>query len=322
MSENEDFLLSTLNRLARGDFNSYEAFLHTVEKEKKIDETETISYWHCIELDGNGRDRTKDFVKNIITDIIDYVIPRSRIAEAYEKYRKDSTSRNIMKLRQEAQETFVNSVNSGELGELILFVLAEKFLKLPQVICKMNLKTNHNMYFNGADGVYLGLTESNNLALHWGESKLYKDFSDAVESCLDSLNILLNANGGILSADNRDFILLKQFIDLNDKKMEDVLKEYLDRDSPKFNKVEIRAIAFVGFERDNYYPQAPNKETISDVENRILQEIPKLNKTIQDKLKMKKLDSFVIHFFCIPFKSVKVLREEFHKCLGIFPDKG
>ena len=316
MSENEDFLLSTLNRLARGDFNSYEAFLHTVEKEKKIDETETISYWHCIELDGNGRDRTKDFVKNIITDIIDYVIPRSRIAEAYEKYRKDSTSRNIMKLRQEAQETFVDSVNSGELGELILFVLAEKFLKLPQVICKMNLKTSSNMHFHGADGVYLGLTDNNNLALHWGESKIYQSFSDAVERCLDSLNILLNANGGILSADNRDFILLKQFIDLNDKKIEDVLKQYLDRDNPNFNKVEIRAIAFVGFEQDNYYPQAPNKET------RILQEIPKLNKTIQDKLKMKKLDSFVIHFFCIPFKSVKVLREEFHKCLGIFPDKG
>lgn len=218
MSDKEDFLLSALNKLARDDFNSYGAFLHTVEKEKKIDETETISYWHCITLDGNGRDRTKDFVDYIICDIVDYVIPRSRIIEAYEKDMKNSTSRNMMKLRQEAQETFVDSVNSGELGELILFVLAEKFLKLPQVICKMNLKTNHNMYFNGADGVYLGLTESNNLALHWGESKLYKDFSDAVESCLDSLNILLNANGGILSADNRDFILLKQFIDLNDKK--------------------------------------------------------------------------------------------------------
>ena len=43
--------------------------------------------------------------------------------------------------------------------------------------------------------------------------KLYKDFSDAVESCLDSLNILLNANGGILSADNRDFIL--EYLDRN-----------------------------------------------------------------------------------------------------------
>ena len=313
MSENEDFLLSTLNRLARGDFNSYEAFLHTVEKEKKIDETETISYWHCIELDGNGRDRTKDFVDCVVCDIIDYVIPRSRIVEAKNRDDQNSTTRNMVKLRQEAQETFVDSVKSGELGELILFVLAEKFLKLPQVICKMNLKTNNNMHFNGADGVYLGLTESNNLALH---------FSDAVESCLDSLNILLNANGGILSADNRDFILLKQFIDLNDKKMEDVFKEYLDRDSPKFNKVEIRAIAFVGFERDNCYPQSPNQQTISDVENKIRQEIPKLNKVIQTKLKIKGLDTFVIHFFCIPFRSVNELKTEFHKCLGIFPDKG
>lgn len=322
MSDNEDFLLSTLNKLARDDFNSYEAFLHTVEKEKKIDETKTISYWHCIELDGNGRDRTKDFVKNIITDIVDYVIPRSRIAEAFEKDRKKSTSRNMMKLRQEAQETFVDSVKSGELGELILFVLAERLLKLPQVICKMNLKTNSNMHFNGADGVYLGTTDSNSLALYWGESKVYQDYTCAVEDCLKSLDTLLNANGGILSADNRDFILLTQFIDVNDKAIEDVLKQYLDRDNPNFNKVEIRAVAFVGFEENTYYPQVSNKESITDVENRIQQEIPKLNKVIQNKLKTKGLDTFVIHFFCIPFKSVNELRIEFHRCLGIFPDKG
>lgn len=322
MSDKEDFLLSALNKLARDDFNSYGAFLHTVEKEKKIDETETISYWHCITLDGNGRDRTKDFVDYIICDIVDYVIPRSRIIEAYEKDMKNSTSRNMMKLRQEAQETFVDSVKSGELGELILFVLAEKFLKLPQVICKMNLKTSSNMHFHGADGVFLGKTENNNLALYWGESKIYEHFSTAVEDCLNSLNNLLNANGGILSADNRDFILLKQFIDVNNKAIEDVLKQYLDRDNPNFNKVEIRAVAFVGFEQDNYYPQSPNQETISDVENKIRQEIPKLNNVIQNKLKMKGLDTFVIHFFCIPFKSVNELRTEFHKCLGIFPDKG
>lgn len=101
---------------------------------------------------------------------------------------KNSTSRNMMKLRQEAQETFVDSVKSGELGELILFVLAEKFLKLPQVICKMNLKTSSNMHFHGADGVFLGKTENNNLALYWGESKIYEHFSTAVEDCLNSLN--------------------------------------------------------------------------------------------------------------------------------------
>lgn len=322
MTDTENFILDALNRLARDDFSSHEAFLHTVEKEKKIDETKTISYWHCIKLDGNGRDRTKDFIKNIINDIVDYVIPRSRIAEAHEKDRKNSTSRNTLKLQQDAKEAFVNSVNSGELGELILFVLAERFLKLPQAICKMNLKTNSNMHFHGADGVYLGTTENNTLALYWGEAKIYQDFVCAVESCFDSLNTTLNTNGGICSTNSRDFILLKQFMDFNNRDLEEALKKYLDRDDPNFNNVEIRAVAFVGFEKNTYYPQSPNKESILDVENRIRQEIPKLNKIIQEKLKKKGLDSFVIHFFCIPFKSVKELRTEFHNCLGICPDKG
>lgn len=63
----------------------------------------------------------------VIYDIIEYVIPRSRIVEAKNRDNQNSTTRNIMKLRQEAQETFVDSVKSGELGELVLFVLAERF---------------------------------------------------------------------------------------------------------------------------------------------------------------------------------------------------
>ena len=313
----ENFFEEALKKISRGDISDYDAFLHTIEKKAKVDDTNLLSYWHCITLDGNGRDRTKDFVEHLFCDITDYVIPRSRINEAFKRDAEKSTTRYTAKLANEARTTFVDIAKSGELGELILFILAEKLLKLPQVICKMNLKTSRNMHFHGADGVYLGTTDSGGLALYWGESKIHRNLSNAVKECFESLSGLLTSQGGILSADNRDFILLKQFIDVDDKNLETALIGYLDRDNPNFNKLEIRAVAFVGFQNAHCYPQTPKTKTIQDVENTLLTKIPRFKKIIKTATIKNSLETFTIHFFCIPFKSVNDLRNEFHKCLGL-----
>ena len=39
---------------------------------------------------------------------------------------------------------------------VLLFLLAERFLKLPQILCKMDLKTDPRMHYHGADGVSIG----------------------------------------------------------------------------------------------------------------------------------------------------------------------
>ena len=63
------------------------------------------------------------------------------------------------------------SNNTGELGELLLFSFLETDLKAPKLLTKMELKTNPNMYFNGADGVHYLKLENNNYQLIFGAKK-------------------------------------------------------------------------------------------------------------------------------------------------------
>ncbi|MCC7942859.1 DUF1837 domain-containing protein, partial [Escherichia coli] len=149
--------------------------------------------------------------------------------------------------------------------ELILFLFAEKFLKLPQIICKMNLKTNPEMHYHGADGVHIGVdNHSQKLCLYWGESKLYSDLSQAIYKCMKSISPLITSSLGTGSAEERDIQLLSDFMNVDDPKLENALKKFLDPDEPEFNKLEYRGICLVGFDIDDY-PTEPNKLNINDL---------------------------------------------------------
>ena len=83
-----------------------------------------------------------------------------------------------------ALSLFPDIESSGEGGELLLFVLAETLLRLPQILCKMSLKTNLRMHVHGADGVHAGVDPGmGRVALWWGESKIY-DAASAIRECV------------------------------------------------------------------------------------------------------------------------------------------
>lgn len=84
------------------------------------------------------------------------------------------------------------SNNTGEIGELLLFSFLETDLKAPKLLTKMELKTNPNLYFNGADGVHYLKLEDGNYQLIFGESKVYDDLSKGISKALDSIKKFKN----------------------------------------------------------------------------------------------------------------------------------
>lgn len=77
--------------------------------------------------------------------------------------------------------------NKGELGELLLFSFLESDLKAPKLLTKMELKTNPNMYFNGADGVHYLKLANGDFQLIFGESKAYEDLGDGISAAIGSI---------------------------------------------------------------------------------------------------------------------------------------
>jgi hypothetical protein len=85
-------------------------------------------------------------------------------------------------------------------GELLLFLLMERLLGLPQLLAKMSLKTSGNVHVHGSDGVHASLGDDGILDVYWGESKLYKSSSDAFSDCFESIAPLLIAGGVAVEA--------------------------------------------------------------------------------------------------------------------------
>lgn len=308
-------LEAALTRLARGDKTTLSALLHDVESHAVVEGTMVTAHCHCLKLDGNGRPRIADLVAGIAEHVLDYAIPRSQIREASEEFVRTKSTQKLVRLTNEAKELFTDLAQSGEGGELLLFILAEKILRLPQLICKMSLKTNARMHFHGADGLHAGVdSATGKLLLYWGESKIYGDITSAVRECLASVAPMLTEH----SASQRDLHLLQRHADLDDSQLEDALKKFLDPDSESFNSLEFRGLCLVGFDCD-VYPQGPSTAVASELAKQIAATLPTWKEHVKKRIDEESLGAFSIHFLFVPFPSAEDFRQLLRKQLGLQP---
>lgn len=313
----QDPLLAGLDRLARGKPTELTALIHEVEVKASIDGTKVVCHCYSVTLDGNGRPRVRDFIKAICDAVLDYAIPRSSISQAHEELDATGSTSALMRLRSEAQAAFTDLEKTGEGGELLLFALAEKVLHLPQIICKMSLKTSSQMHFHGADGVHASVDPvSGKLLLYWGESKLYDDATKAIYECLKSIAPMLSDVQSGQAASDRDFTLLSRYADLDDEQLEAALKQFLDKRNPLFNSLEVGGLCLVGFDCAAY-PQQNQLMQLEEVVATIAKDLPAWKKQIAKRIGEEQLADFVFHFITVPFPSVEDFRERFRKELGL-----
>ncbi|MFA7403308.1 MAG: DUF1837 domain-containing protein [Pelobacteraceae bacterium] len=79
-----------------------------------------------------------------------------------------------------------NPISDGKLGEMLLYVFVEAFLKTPLMAYKLKDLGNPNDQVKGADGVFIGEYQGQP-ALLIGESKIHQTVSAAVKSAMESL---------------------------------------------------------------------------------------------------------------------------------------
>jgi len=306
-------LEEALKRLARGTLTALGGLLHDVESHVTVDGTLVTAHCHCLKLDGNGRPRTEDLVKVIAEHVLDYAIPRSHIREADEEFQRSRSTQKLVRLADEARSLFTDLEQSGEGGELLLFALAEKLLRLPQLICKMSLKTNTRMHVHGADGLHAGVDPTTGkLLLYWGESKIYGDVTGAVRECLASIRPMLAE----YSSGQRDLQLLQRHADLDDPALEAALKKYLDPDADEFNSLEFRGLCLVGFDCDAY-PTGPSTTQLAAMAKQIAATLPTWRGHVKKRLAEEKLDAFAMHFLFVPFPSADGFRQLLRDKLGV-----
>lgn len=290
--------------------------LQLVERDLSINGCNVRIHCHCLAVDGNGRvnpRRLAEFLRNAIAD---YAIPKSRMDAARARDFKFKSSSAVSALHHEAKSVFTDLSKTGEGGEMLLYLLAERFLGLPQVLCKMALKTDSRMHYHGADGVYASVSNEGLLKLFWGESKIYENATSAIYDCLKSLAPFLLEEDHEKASRERDLVLLSDKADLSDPKLTAAFKRYFDKSSPLSNRVKYCGVALIGFDA-KFYPEGDTEAVADDIANAARIEMTNWLKAVSKRISEEKLQNFEIQFFCVPIPSAEGFRSAFLESLGL-----
>jgi hypothetical protein len=274
---------------------------------------------HCyvIVLDGDKLARAEDLARETVRYLVEYAIPRSQIIRAREEDQRLNTTKHTSELDAKARHLFAKIRTSGESGEVLLYLLTQKVLRLPQLFCKMPHKTNSNQYVHGIDGIHVSFDATTNLlALYWGESKLHGDMNKAVKDCMETLKPYFDGTGGSGERKDRDLQLVRDFIDLNDDFLDEAILTYLNRGGSNSQNVTNRAVCLIGFDHSCY----PTSRASKDIDAVVKEAVAALESwkraVVNHVTNTTPLDKVEMEVFLLPFPSVHAFRTAFLRELG------
>lgn len=299
-----------------GNPEALEVHLTLVERDVLIAGHLVKIHCHCLSVDANDRIQPHRLAEFMRHAVINYAIPRSKLAEAKARDARYNSTESVAELFEQAKRSFTDLAKTGEGGEMLLFLLAERYLKLPQILCKMDLKTDTRMHYHGADGVYADVTSEGILKLYWGESKIYGDASSAIRDCLNALAPFLLEPEHEEAERERDLVLLSDKADLSDPKLTGALRMYFDKSSIMSRRVKYCGIALVGFDA-SFYPKDGAKAVAEEIAKNSRAELAHWSNSIGKHLKLNKLDQMEIELFCVPLPSAEGFRAAFLKAMGV-----
>jgi hypothetical protein len=293
------------------------SYLETISVDTAIPGTKTKIRWHRIAHDAtHNKPDIEKLVGKLMKLLVDFACPRSEIEAAHKRLVETKSSEGFAALQEKARRLFTKADRAGEVGELLLFYLAERLLGYPQVLCKMPLKTNPNVHAHGADGVHASLhPTTNHLRLHWGEAKLWGDFGAALNDCCHSLQEMLIGSPDAKKTKTRDLELLRDNLDLTNPIVEAAIMQYLNPDDALSKKVEFCGLALVGFNYADY--AALSAEFTKPDADSITVRTTVWAEKIKQALQKHALIGLTVDTLCVPCSSVEDIRSEFKKALGV-----
>lgn len=301
----EPWLVDAVQRIARNEDRSLEPWLVTVGEATSLVGTPATCRCRFVRIDPQGRARVPQLVSMLTEHIVDYCIPRSRINQAIADAAQTGSSTKMLRLQREARDLFTKIETSGEGGELLLYALLEIELGIPQVLCKMPLKTSSNVHYHGVDGVHAQALANGKLAVYWGEAKLYADVNAGIDAALESLApYLLDPGDG---ATQRDVFLLREHADTGDKALTEALVRFFTEDTVEGSQLVVRGACLVGFSRDNYeHPLEADESVKAEVTAAIASWHDRMATAISNA----NVSGFELEVFFVPLPSVQDFRDQ------------
>jgi len=295
------------------DKSDLDSCLDVIEHEELIEGIAANMRIHHMRFDGNGRPVVKALAEALYQYIIDYCISCKNRPEQL-------NMRQAAKLTKEARELFrhptvtpQNPDSSGEAGEALLFFLSEAILQAPQVVAKMELKTNHKDEVKGSDGIHMKWNSNDELVdFYFGESKLYQDVGKAVSAALESVN---DFHDGEMY--KHEFNMVTKHFKYADEEVRECVKDLIKFGEPGPG-VRINHACLIGYDWTEYgsNPTADLNNHVAEFRSRLRSDGARLAKILNSRFSKFEKKHLRFEVFFIPFPSVRDFRNAFNEALN------
>jgi hypothetical protein len=201
---------------------------------------------------------------------------------------------------------------TGEAGETLLYFLMEAVLKAPQIVSKMELKTNHKDEVKGSDGIHARWNQELEVVdFYFGESKLYKKVSDALTSALKSVNDFHD-----IKMYEHEFNMVTKHFKYADEEVKHEISQLFINGNPGA-KVRVNHACLIGYDYKGYDAvfSEPHSNLINRFEDEFLSNAGDLVSLLQKKLDKFEKKHLVFDVFFLPFPSVVEFRNAFNEAL-------
>lgn len=294
------------------DSSDFASCINMLEFTEELEGKNVEIRFHFLKLTANGEPAVKLLAEVLYNYILQYCIAQKNRPEPLNPVQ-------VMKLAKEARSLFRHPLISddspdktGEAGEALLFFLIEAVLKAPQVVSKMELKTNHKDEVKGSDGIHMRWNEAEQVVeLFFGEAKLYQDLQAALRSALKSID-------GFHESEmyKHEFAMVTKHFKFADKEVQSEVRKLLRYGEPS-EDVKIKHACLIGYDWDGYSRLSANKvgEKRRELVELLNEEAVRLTDALDNKFEGFERKYLEFDFFFLPFPSVVDFRNAFNAAL-------
>jgi hypothetical protein len=295
----------------------YDKVFDKVEHSNVINGVDVDLHFKYLKFNPSGIPKVDKLVEILFSYFTHYCFSsRKRSAEGMDEIEKEQF---ISSLKDEARELFRkwkeeditpdNQPKAGEVGEMILWLLTEVILKAPQIVAKMDLKTNTQLEVFGSDGIHVKVDDDNILNLYFGEAKFYNDIYGALDSAFESIEKFHED-----AMYTREYNLVTTHYKHLNQEKQDQIYSYITNQIND-DEVKIRHACLIGYDWGEYQKLSDVNEKQAFIDNFTSiyrTETERLTRLIQTRFDGFTRKEFAFDVFFLPFKSVQELRNAFN----------
>lgn len=301
-----------LKDLLAASRQNYDACIGHIEHQYVCTGVTARMRFHHLKFDANGQPKLEALAKCLVNHAIDYAIssrnrPVHLTAQEAAKYMQEA--RKLFRVVAAAAGT---TDLAGEAGELLLYFLLEAVIEAPQVVAKIELKTNPALEVNGSDGIHMRWHPTDNIVdVYFGESKMYADVGAALTKAFDSIENF-HANG----MRDHEYSMVTKFFKGADDNVKAAVAEVLDLGKPGPG-ARVNHACLIGYDwtATGLTPGQAAIAVEAEYRSKFLAEAPALQQKLQIRFDKSRRRQYGFDVFFLPFASVQAFRDAFSSAM-------